>query len=68
MQTNMILVDNYSSYYRTCLNDRTDTDQKVSLENCKRIAGKIKIAHQHRNMYGIFLPVFCMLLCVAETE
>lgn len=41
-QINMIPVHNYNSNFRNCLNDGTDTDQKVSLPNCKRIAGITK--------------------------
>jgi hypothetical protein len=42
MQTNMIPGYNYSSYFRICLNGRTNTDQKVSLSNCKIKSGITK--------------------------
>jgi len=59
MQTNMLPVDNYSSYFRTCLNVRTDTDQKVSLSNCNIITGITKTyTSTEVRVYEIFLPVF----------
>jgi hypothetical protein len=69
MQTNMIPVDNHSSYFRTCLNDRTDTDQKVSLSNFKRIAGITKTHTSTELCMDYFFLLFnvCHYLWQAQT-
>jgi hypothetical protein len=62
----MIPVHNYNSNFRNCLNDGTDTDQKVSLPNCKRIAG---ITKKKRTSTEICMDYFVLFFTsVAQTD
>jgi len=67
MQTNMIPVDNYSSYFRTCMNDRTGTDQKVSLSNCTRIAGITK-THTNTEIRMDYFLLFSTSVIICGTD